>query len=47
MFGTENQGGRGVIKTGGGKRAVPCYVGHDCFGPGKSLGTRGTVSSHF
>jgi hypothetical protein len=26
-----NRAGRGVIKTGGGKRAVPCYVGHDCL----------------
>ena len=25
-----NRVGRGVIKTGGGKRAVPCNVGHDC-----------------
>jgi hypothetical protein len=39
--------GRGVIKTGGGKRAVPCYVGHGCLVlySGKSnLRTSGTES---
>ena len=36
-----NRVSRGVIKTGGGKRAVPCYVGHDCACSGNQTTNKG------